>query len=193
MRIYALEGSWFWILFYLWFALEMLFWVRARMLRRGQPRQQNDDRGSALLIMLGMYVLIFVSIRFSIRQLGLLPRWMQYVGFVLMIAGMIIRFSAIIQLGRFFSPVVGVVSNQEIVQSGLYRWIRHPAYTGGWIVGVGIGFGLRTWWGLLLCGIGLLLIYAYRIHVEEKVLVQHFGERYITYRKSTRRMFPGIW
>ncbi|WP_376711553.1 methyltransferase family protein [Alicyclobacillus acidiphilus] len=124
----------------------MSLWKRARLLRRGQPKKQNDDRGSAVLIILGMYVLIFISIAFSIRHLGILPRWTQYIGYVLMIAGMIIRFTAIIQLGRFFSPVVGVVSNQEIVQSGLYRSIRHPAYTGGWITAVGIAFGLRTWW-----------------------------------------------
>ncbi|WP_067621138.1 methyltransferase family protein [Alicyclobacillus acidiphilus] len=193
MNVYTYEGASFWILFYVWFALEMSLWIRARLLRRGQPRKRNDDRGSAVLIMLGMYVLIFISIGFSIRQEGILPRWTQYIGFVLMIAGIVIRLSAIIQLGRFFSPVVGVVSNQEIVQTGLYRWIRHPAYTGGWITAVGIGFGLRTWWGVLLCGIGLLLIYAYRIRVEEKVLVEHFGERYVEYRKRTRRMFPGIW
>ncbi|SHK57608.1 methyltransferase family protein [Alicyclobacillus tolerans] len=193
MNVYSYEGAWFWILFYLWVVLETISWVRARMLRRGQPRKQNDDRGSAALIMIGMYVLLFISITFSIRHLGILPRWTQYISYVLMIAGMIIRFTAIIQLGRFFSPVVGVVSNQEIVQSGLYRRIRHPAYTGGFITAVGIGLGLRTWWGVLLCGIGLLLIYAYRIRVEEKVLVQHFGEKYLEYRKRTWRMFPGIW
>ncbi len=104
MNVYEYEGTWFWILFYLWFALEMLFWVRARILQRGEPRKQNDDRGSAALIMLGMYVLIFVSIVFSVSQWGLLPRWTQYVGFVLMIVGMGIRFPAIIRLGRFFSP-----------------------------------------------------------------------------------------
>lgn len=193
MKVYAYEGALFWVLFYLWWILEMVFWLRAYRLRRGQPKKQNDDRGSALLIMLGMYVLIFISIGFSARQLGILPRWTQYIGFILMIVGMVIRFTAIIQLGRFFSPVVGVVSNQDIVQSGLYRWIRHPAYTGGWIIAVGMGFGLQTWWGVLLCGIGLLLIYAYRVRVEEKVLVQHFGEIYIEYRKGTRKMFPGIW
>ncbi|WP_373278584.1 methyltransferase family protein [Alicyclobacillus shizuokensis] len=86
-----------------------------------------------------------------------------------------------------------MVSNQEIVQTGLYCWIRHPAYTGGWFVAVGIGFGLRTWWGVLLCGVGLFLIYAYRIRVEEKVLVEHFGLSYVEYRRHTRRMFPEIW
>jgi len=152
MNVYTYEGAWFWILFYLWIALEMVFWIRARFLRRGQPSKQNDDRGSVALIMIGMYVLIFVSIMLSVRHLGILPQWTRYVGFLLMIAGMIIRFSAIIQLGRFFSPVVGVVSNQEIIQSGLYRWIRHPAYTGGFITAVGIGLGLRTWWGVLVLG-----------------------------------------
>lgn len=82
---------------------------------------------------------------------------------------------------------------QKRVRSGLYRWIRHPAYTGSWLTVIGIGLALRTWWGVLLCGIGLLVIYAYRIHVEEQVLIDYFGEAYVQYARSTARMFPGLW
>ncbi len=192
-NVYAYEGLWFWLLLYFWLASEMFFGLRARRLRGGQPEKRNQDRGSAFLIMMGMYLLILVSFVFSVNKLGLLPNWVKYVGYALMLAGMAVRYSAIAQLGRFFSPVVGVVSNQEIVQSGLYRKIRHPAYTGGWITAVGIGLSLRTWWGTALCGVGLLLLYVYRIHVEEQMMIRHFGQKYLTYRKFTWKMFPGIW
>lgn len=187
------EGTLFWILLYLWVVVEIFFGVRARLLKRGRPKKQNDDRGSVLFIVFGTYIFIYVSVIFSIRQWGVLPSWTKYVGYVLMIIGMVIRYSAIFQLGRFFSPVVGVVANQEIIQSGFYRWIRHPAYTGGWLTVVGVGLGLRTWWGTFLCGVGLLLIYAYRIHVEEQAMIRHFGEKYLSYIKITKKMFPGIW
>ncbi|MCM2532925.1 isoprenylcysteine carboxylmethyltransferase family protein [Neobacillus pocheonensis] len=111
----------------------------------------------------------------------------------LIIIGMVIRFSAIIQLGRFFLHTVSVVANQELIESGLYRWIRNPSYTGGWLIAVGIGLGLRTWWGTLLSGVGTLLIYAYRIRVEEKAMIQQFEDKYIHYIKTTKKMFPGIW
>lgn len=193
MNAYAYEGWTFWSIFYLWIAAEIIFGMRARRLKRGQQKNENRDRGSVFLIIIGMYLLVLVAIVLSMNRLGLIPVWMRYVGFVLMVIGMVIRFSAIHQLGRFFSPVVGVVSDQELVQIGWYRWIRHPAYAGGWITAVGIGLGLRTWWGILVCGIGLLLIYAYRIHVEERAMVHLFGEKYLRYMQSTKRMFPGIW
>jgi protein-S-isoprenylcysteine O-methyltransferase Ste14 len=193
MNAYIYEGWTFWIMFYLWVVVEIVFGMRARRLKRGQPKKQNKDRGSVFLIIFGMYVLIAIAIIFSMNRIGLIPLWMCYLGFVLMIIGMVVRFSAIYQLGRFFSPVVGVVSDQEIIQSGWYRLIRHPSYTGGWITAIGIGLGLRTWWGTLLCGVGLLLIYGYRIHIEERAMIQHFGDRYLSYMHSTKRMFPGIW
>ena len=175
------------------FALEIFYSSRARRKRRGQPKNKVRDRGSALTIFAGLYIILFISFGFSINRLGVLPGWMKDIGYLLMIIGMAFRFSAIHQLGRFFSPVVRIVENQEIVQTGLYKWIRHPAYTGGWITVVGIGLGLGTWWGALLCAIGMWIIYAYRIGVEEKVLRQYFGTRYIMYSKTTWRMFPGIW
>ncbi len=193
MYAYIYEGWAFWIIFYLWFAVEIIFGMRARRLHRGQPKKQNKDRGSAFLIIFGMYVLIAIAIVLSMNRIGLIPLWTRYLGFTLMIIGMIVRFSAIYQLGRFFSPVVGVVSNQEIIQSGWYRLIRHPSYTGGWVTAIGTGLGLRTWWGALLCGVGLLLFYGYRIHIEERAMIHHFGDKYLNYMHSTKRMFPGIW
>ncbi|MDQ0191369.1 isoprenylcysteine carboxylmethyltransferase family protein [Alicyclobacillus cycloheptanicus] len=193
MNAYAYEGWLFWIMFYLWIALEIMFGMRARLLKRGQPKNEKNDRGSVILIVLGMYFLVAVSIILSMNRLGVVPDWMRYAGYALMIVGMVIRFSAIYQLGRFFSPVVSTVSDQEIVQTGFYRLIRHPAYTGGWITAVGIGLGLQTWLGTLVCGIGMLLAYIYRIHIEERVMIDHFGENYLSYMKATKRMFPGIW
>lgn len=137
--------------------------------------------------------LTVLSFIFSFRQWGVLPHWVSYAGDALIIVGMVIRFSTIIQLGSFFSLTVEVVANQELIQSGWYRWIRNPSYTGGWLIAVGIGLGLRTWWGTLLSGVGSLLIYAYRIHVEEKAMIQLFEDKYLHYMERTKKMFPGIW
>lgn len=190
---YISEGFLFWLLFYLWVALEIIFGIRAHLLKQGQPKKKNQDRGSYLLIVIGINLLLWLTFMFAAWRVGMLPIWSAYIGYIVMVMGIGIRFSAILQLGRFFSPVVGVVSNQEIIQSGLYHWIRHPAYTGGWLIMVGIGLSLRTWWGVILCAVGSWLLYVYRIHVEEEMLIQHFGEKYVEYIKTTKRMFPWVW
>lgn len=183
----------FWIILVFYIVSEYGFAIRARLLRRGHPKKQNRDRLSFYIVTLGIDFFVFLAFICSFQRLGVLPRWMGYAGDALILAGMVIRFGAIIQLGRFFSHAVSVVSNQELIHTGFYRRIRNPSYTGGWMIAAGIGLGLRTWWGALLAAAGTLLIYAYRIHIEEKVMIQHFGDRYIQYIKSTKKMFPWIW
>jgi len=192
MNPYSHESVIFWFLLYLWVALEMIFSIRARILKRKQPKRQHSDRGSFFLIVFGMYMFVFIEIFLSIGKIGLLPEWTKYIGYLLMAFGMIVRYSAIVQLGRFFSPVVGIVSDQEIINTGWYRLIRHPSYTGGWLTPVGVGLVAHTWIGTLICAIGLLLVYGYRIRVEERALIDHFGDKYIQYRKQTKKIFPWI-
>ncbi|MDQ0191268.1 isoprenylcysteine carboxylmethyltransferase family protein [Alicyclobacillus cycloheptanicus] len=193
MAHFMRHGALFWLLFWIWLVLEIAFAARARRLRTNGTRRTYRDRGSAAAIVLGMYVLLAITFWFASNRFGFLPVWTRWVGLVLMASGIVIRFSAIRQLGRFFSPLVNVAEDQQIIQTGWYRHIRHPAYTGGWITAVGIALSLRTWWGAVLCGVGLFLLYLYRIHVEEQALVDHFGEPYRSYMKRTKRMFPGVW
>jgi isoprenylcysteine carboxyl methyltransferase (ICMT) family protein len=51
--------------------------------------------------------------------------------FLLAIAGIVLRWYAIVTLGRFFSMRVQTTSDQQVVESGPYRFVRHPSYTGG--------------------------------------------------------------
>ena len=78
---------------------------------------------------------------------------------------------------------------QEVIQSGPYRWIRHPSYTGG----------LITLLGVLVCCVNLaslpaLLValggYAYRIRIEERALARDLGPAYKDYMRRTKRLIP---
>ena len=68
-----------------------------------------------------------------------------------------------------------------------------PAYTGGWIIAVGVGLELNTWMGTLIIAVGLWAIYYHRIRVEEEELVARLGSPYEEYRRESWRMFWGIW
>lgn len=58
-----------------------------------------------------------------------------------------------------------------------------------------IGFGLAM--GNVICvgiiGVLYVLIYSYRIKVEEQMLVEHFGQEYLNYSNNTSRLIPIIW
>ena len=190
----SLHSTLFWALWAAWIIMETVVNVRARRLRRQTPGSTTRaDQGSVWFILGGLYILILVAFFLSMDSIGLMPAWVPYVGNVIMAFGIIMRYSAITQLGRYFSSTVQIASDQTIVQTGWYRRVRHPAYTGGWLIAVGLGLSLDTWLGTLIVAVGLFGIYLRRIRVEERALEKHFGSSYSNYRQNTHHMFPGIW
>lgn len=95
-------------------------------------------------------------------------------------------------LGRYFTAVVAVQEAQPVVESGPYRWVRHPSYTGALIAALGGATVCESWVGAVLT-VGLLLpVYLYRIGREEALLRAHLGERYERYALRTGRLVPHL-
>lgn len=112
---------------------------------------------------------------------------------MLILAGLGIRWWAIVTLGRFFSVDIAVQEQHRIVQEGPYRWIRHPAYTGLLIIFLGVGIAFRNWVSLVLIVLPITTLFLYRIRIEEAALSEELGTAYLEYRKKTKRLLPGIF
>jgi protein-S-isoprenylcysteine O-methyltransferase len=90
-------------------------------------------------------------------------------------------------------PVVAIQSGHRLVDTGVYRHVRHPSYLGACIAYLGFGLGLGSYLSAAAV-LGMVLIgYAYRIHVEEKALLESLGDEYAAYRRRTSRLIPGIY
>jgi protein-S-isoprenylcysteine O-methyltransferase Ste14 len=115
------------------------------------------------------------------------------IGTVILIAGIGLRVWAMLVLGRFFTVTVTIQRDHRVVDSGPYRILRHPSYTGLLVLLVGFGIALGNWLSLLalfaLPLAGILL----RIRVEEAALALALGERYTNYAARTDRLIPGVW
>jgi protein-S-isoprenylcysteine O-methyltransferase Ste14 len=121
-------------------------------------------------------------------------RWPLFVaGLVLMCAGIAIRQWALATLGRFFTIDVRVQSGQTVVESGPYRWVRHPAYTGLILTFLGLGLALGNWASLLVAFLVPTAGLVYRIHVEERALLEALGEPYRRFAEGRARLVPGVW
>ncbi len=116
--------------------------------------------------------------------------FVYFVGIALMAAGLVLRQWAIAVLGRFFTLTVRVQSDHTLVESGPYRLVRHPSYTGLLLVILGIPLALQTWIGVLLNLVVFGLVFGYRIYVEERALKSRLGESYVSYSKRTKRLIP---
>jgi protein-S-isoprenylcysteine O-methyltransferase Ste14 len=115
------------------------------------------------------------------------------IGAAVMIAGLGLRLWAMLVLGRFFTVTVTIQEDHRVVDSGPYRVVRHPSYTGLLVLFVGFGIALDNWLSLLalfaLPLAGILL----RIRAEEAALSIALGERYTDYAARTDRLIPGVW
>ena len=88
--------------------------------------------------------------------------------------------------------LVGIEKTTKLVNSGIYRYIRHPMYSSLLFLGWGILFKNVTWPALLLALLNtVLLILTARF--EERENIQFFGDSYRTYMKQTRMFIPFIF
>ncbi len=175
--------------FYGWAIVEL---VNTLILGRRFQGERRQDRGSYWGVLIAIYSAI--TLIFVIRglRLGLLPTLFQWIGLALVWIGILVREWAILSLGRAFSVIVRVDTDQSLIMSGPYRWIRHPSYTGSLITIGGLGLAAGSWLGAILAIAIVLIGYSYRAYVEERVLLEAFGDQYHAYMRQTGRFLPRV-
>jgi protein-S-isoprenylcysteine O-methyltransferase Ste14 len=115
------------------------------------------------------------------------------IGAVLVVIGLMIRIWAISTLKQHFTYSVAKVENHQLIETGLYKSIRHPGYLGQLIIFIGISTSVSNWLSILFMMIPVCIGYAYRINVEEKFMIEQLGEDYLNYQKRTKRLIPLIY
>jgi protein-S-isoprenylcysteine O-methyltransferase Ste14 len=157
-------------------------------------REEKGDR-SFWGILPGFLVVFFAPpVEWMVLQ-AVLPRtlWMQVAGLILILVALALLIWARSHIRGLYSGHVEVQAGHRLVVSGPYRLIRHPGYSGFLLLALGIALGYSSWIGLLAIPLLLLPGLAYRMSVEEKLLLEQFGEEYLAYKKITRKLVPGIW
>lgn len=114
-------------------------------------------------------------------------------GLALLLAGVALRWAAIYTLGKYFTGTVLIKSDHRLVRTGLYKHLRHPAYTGALVAHLGLGLSFSNWFSLALSFLPFLMAAMYRMHVEEQALKEAFGEEYVTYARDTKRLIPKVY
>jgi protein-S-isoprenylcysteine O-methyltransferase Ste14 len=181
------------VLYWSWIVTEILVLVMTRTRSGGG---EVRDRGSLGVL----WVVIFASITAGI-WIGAICRptaihgapWLGGAIVTLLALGLVIRWSAIYTLGRAFSANVAIHATQKLNVSGLFRFMRHPSYTGMVLIFIAMGLSTRNWLGLGLIVLPPAAALLYRIHVEEAALRGAFGQQYVEYSRTTRRLIPGIY
>jgi protein-S-isoprenylcysteine O-methyltransferase Ste14 len=166
------------------------FWWRSS--RDRSARKQ--DRGSIFLVLGSIFAGVLVGFAGARLWTGAAVPWFRpqltIAGIVLILLGAALRWWAIITLGRYFTLDVAVRPAQKVVQSGPFRFVRHPSYTGLMLIFLGIGLALANWVSIIALLAGVLLGLLYRVQVEERALTQALGQPYVEYMRHTKRFIP---
>jgi protein-S-isoprenylcysteine O-methyltransferase Ste14 len=120
------------------------------------------------------------------------PSWWHLPVVLGLATGLWLRWRARRALGRQFAYSLRLVDDHALVTGGIYSRIRHPAYTGDLLFHLFLPLLFNSWIG---SGAMLFLIpcFIYRIRVEERLLVERFGETYRAYQQRSWRLLPFIF
>lgn len=98
-------------------------------------------------------------------------------------------------LGNYFTFMVTIKEDHQLIQSGPYKYLMHPSYTGMVLGHAGSAIFLRFYdckfWIAFFLWMALLL--GVRLRNEESALEAHFGKEFIEYRKKRWRFMPFIY
>ena len=177
---------------YAWMAM-MLYWlVSALNVKRTKFLAPRRVRVIQLAFLIPGCLLLFTPrYRAGPLHLALLPRsaTVAFVGVAITFAGVAFAIWARYILGSNWSSQVAIRENHELIQTGPYRWIRHPIYTGiiGGVCGSATVVGeLGAFLGVALITVGL----AYKGKQEELNLRATFGDSWIAHQQRTGMFLP---
>ena len=164
--------------------------------KRSKSQATGKDRLTLPLLwtVIGLSIFAGLFLRGTFPQ-GRLPHPQTFyvIGLSLFLLGLIIRWIAIIHLGRFFTVNVAIADDHQLITTGPYRYVRHPSYTGTLLIFLGFGLCMLNIFSLAAVFIPIAAAFLWRMHVEETVLREAFGERYRRYATTTSSLLPWIY
>jgi len=180
-----------------WMVFALVWLGAAFTAKRSVQRQTYGSRilQSSIMLIGVLFIFNFLDSfsRHGWLETRLVPHTGVWVlaGAALCVAGILICFWARAILGANWSGTVTIKQNHELILRGPYTLVRHPIYTGLLVAlfGSAAVYGLlRCFIGVFICGIGLWL----KLRIEERFMVQQFGDQYTKYRQRTRALVPFV-
>ncbi|NKZ11527.1 isoprenylcysteine carboxylmethyltransferase family protein [Mycolicibacterium septicum DSM 44393] len=166
--------------------------VVERRMRVGQKAESRPVQKAVLVVItvlsIGLPVFCGLDHRFGWSPV---PTTVSWLGNAMFAIGLVITIFTIVQ-NSYASANITVESEQTLVSTGLYGLVRHPMYMGALLMVAGMPLALGSWWGLAVL-VPVLVIYAFRIQDEEKLLRQQLAGYREYMQKVHYRLVPLVW
>jgi len=176
----------------MWLCWVVYWWLASR---RVKPTERHEPVGSRLLhvlpLLFAVWLLLGERAPGSLLNERLFPwaPWEFWVAAFITAVGLLFTVWARVHLGRNWSGTVTIKRDHELIATGPYALVRHPIYTGLLVAFVGSALARGEWRGVL----AVIVVWAAlwrKLRLEERWMVERFGEQYIAYRRRVPALVP---
>lgn len=189
----------FWLLFGGLIIIQIYFVSRVRQVGEGvgadQKTIEHESLGYIIVRIIASLALIGFLVLYALNPIWLnvlsvpFPNWLRWLGIGLGCASFILYIWALATLGKEWSPNLQTRKNHHLVTTGPYARMRHPLYSAYIIFMTSIALLTANCFFIALLAV-LIIVLVRRIPMEEKILVETFGEEYRIYMKKTKGLIP---
>ncbi len=117
--------------------------------------------------------------------------WYQLISWLLLAGSILVAFFGFYQFYSRGKPSDQMEETTRLIDTGLYRYIRHPLYLSLILGGFGAMMKDPGPAQVILSGINLLALFL-TARIEEGEMIDRFGKIYADYMKTTKMFFPLI-
>lgn len=173
---------------------ELFMGFRQRFNRK-KSVEKMGDKGSIWILFILIGIGFWLAFMLGASKIGRIYHWNTFftIGSIFALSGLFLRIAAIQSLKQHFTYSVKKMENHELIETGLYKNIRHPGYLGQLFIFLGIATSMSNWLSVIVMMVPVLIGYINRIRVEEKFMVEQLGLKYIDYQSRTKRLIPKIY
>lgn len=174
------------------FAIRFYFAQLVKQNKITDDRRTVQEKLLLFLTFLGMFILPLVGVFTPWLEFAAydLPDWIAWLGTGFFVLAIWLFWRSHTDLGLNWSASLAVRENHLLVDTGVYRYIRHPMYAAFWLWGIAQVLLLHNWIYGLSYIVSFVPMYVMRVPQEEQMMLDAFGEQYREYRTHTGQVIP---
>ncbi|MGA3014436.1 MAG: isoprenylcysteine carboxylmethyltransferase family protein [Bacteroidales bacterium] len=177
-----------------WISYFIYWWLMAKDVKSSIRTESTLSRVIRSLSIILALLLLWIS-KFPIPILNI--RFLSHsylsfgIGFIFTAGGLLFSVWARKLLGKNWSQAVTIKDNHQLIKDGPYALVRHPIYTGLILGFIGTSIAVGEVRGLI-SDILVFAVLLYKLRLEDKWLIEQFGESYKIYSQKVSALIPFI-
>ena len=180
----------------LFILITMFWWLEFVFFKKEKETKEKKDKSFIFILIAIVFTIIFSLLLYNFEILNItsnLRSTLRVLSIIIYGLGLFIRYWSLITLGNHFSRQIDVEKEQTLVSHGPYRLLRHPSYTGLFLLNLGVQLFISNILGLIAGIIIILIVLIYRMKIEEKQMTDVIGNKYVKWKESRDRLIPFIY